>query len=338
LKDKKNKIIIIIRYEKSMRKLNIYTFHRNIKPFRFDNHNTDCILKTLQKRYNVVWFNMDGCDNFYYQNDCNVNINQGSIIIFEFDDTKEFKTFDFGDAPTLTVALSKSKNFRGAAIGQYNRQLWDETIRDPLIRANIVPSVYPETCWNFGLINYESVQEYRSTAHLDSRLYWRGSIYKDPSRVEYNRRLAIEYTAQQLGDNFYFGNYPIPFDQYIQEAIQFKLALCFGVGGGYACGDFCLRDIELYGLGIPTIRPTFAAETKNPLIPNVHYVAVDCEFDNTFRYKEPNQLADKIAVKYQEVIGDTDFLTKIAFNAREWYINNITTPNITNIILNAVNL
>jgi len=32
-----------------MRKLNIYTFHRNIKPFRFDNHNTDCILKTLQK-------------------------------------------------------------------------------------------------------------------------------------------------------------------------------------------------------------------------------------------------------------------------------------------------
>lgn len=321
-----------------MRKLNIYTFHRNIKPFRFDNHNTQYILKVLRKKYDVVWFNMDGCDNFYYQNDCNVNINQGSIIIFEFDDTKEFKTFDFGDASTLTIALSNSKNFRGAAIGQYNRQLWDETISDPLLRANIVPSVYPETCWIFGLSNYESVQEYRSTAQLDSRLYWRGSIYKDSSKVEYNRRLAIEYTAQQLGDDFYFGNYPIPFDQYIQEAVQFKLALCFGVGGGYACGDFCLRDIELYGLGIPTIRPIFAAETKNPLIPNVHYIAVDCEFDESFRYKNPEHLAKRIALRYEEVINDAELLITIANNARKWYIDNITTPNITTIILNAVNL
>ena len=321
-----------------MRKLNIYSFHRNIAPYRFDNHNTQHLLEALKEQYNVEWFNLDGADSYHYQNDCNVKIDQGSIIIFEFDDTKEFRTFDFGDAPTLTVALSKSKNFRGAAIGQYNRQLWDETISNPLLRANIVPSVYPETCWAFGLSNYESVQEYRSTAQLDSRLYWRGSIYKDPSRVEYDRRLAIEYAAQQLGGDFYFGHYPIPFDQYIQEAIHFKLALCFGVGGGYTCGDFCLRDIELYGLGIPTIRPTFAAETKDPLIPNVHYIAVDCEFDNTFRYKQPNKLADRIVARYREAINNSKLLTEVAYNARKWYVDNITQPQITKTIITAVQL
>jgi len=321
-----------------MRTLNLYTFHRSIAPYRFDNHNTQCLLESLEKKYKVVWHNLDGSDNFYYKNDCNVKIDQGSIIIFEFEDTKEFRTFDFGDAPTLTATLSKSKNFRGAAIGQYNPQLWDEILLDSFLRKNVVPSIYPETCWSFGLQNYESVQEYRDSIDLDTRLYWRGSIYKDPTKVEYDRRVAIEYIAQQLGKDFYFGYHPIQFDQYIQEALHFKLALCFGVGGGYACGDLCLRDIELYGLGIPVIRPTYATQTKNPLITNIHYIAVDCEFDNTFRYKNPQQLAANIIAKYNEVINDDKLLKEVANNARKWYIDNITQPNITSIILNSVKI
>jgi len=321
-----------------MRKLNLYTFHRGIAPYRFDNHNTQHLLEALNKKYQVEWFNLDGADNFYYQNDCSVKIDQGSIIIFEFEDTKEFYTFDFGDAPTLTVALSRSKNFKGAAIGQYNKQLWDELIIDPTLRASIVPSVYPETCWAFGTENYDSVQEFREATQLDSRLYWRGSIYKDPNRVEYDRRVSIEHVAHQLADEFYFGYHPIPFDQYIQEALQFKLALCSGVGGGYVCGDFCLRDIELYGLGVPTIRPIYAAQTKDPLIPNVHYIGVECEFNNTFRYKEPEKLASKIVARYHEVINDDKLLKEVAINARKWYIDNITAPNITNTIITAVGL
>lgn len=320
-----------------MRKLNLYTFHKNIAPYRFDNHNTQHLLEALKKQYVVEWFNFSGADNFYYENDCNVKIDQGSIIIFEFGDTKEFRTFDFGDAPTLTVALSKSKNFRGAAIGQYNRQLWDETISNPLLRANIVPSVYPETCWAFGLTNYDDVKTFREQTTLDTRLYWRGSIYKDPSRVEFDRRIVIEHVAQKL-NTFYFGYQPIPFDSYIQEAIQFKLALCCGVGGGYACGDFCLRDIELYGLGIPTIRPIYAAETEDPLIPDTHYIGVECEFDSQYRYKNPEELANRIISKYRKVVDDDEYLKEVANNARQWYIKNVAAPNITNKILTVLEL
>lgn len=317
-----------------MRKLNLYSFHRKIPPYRFDNNNTRALVEELRKQYDVVWHEYDGDDRFEYNG---VVIDQGSILIFEFDDNKQFKTFDFGDAPTLTVRLSKSDKFIGAAIGQYNKTLWDEIITNPTLRSKIKPSIYPETCWQFGLTNYEEVKAFRDQADLDTRLYWRGSIYKDPSRVEFNRRIAIEHVAKNL-DTFYFGHQPIPFDYYIQEAIQFKLALCSGVGGGYVCGDFCLRDIELYGLGIPTIRPIYAAETEDQLIPDIHYIGVECEFDSEFRYKNPEQLATKIITRYREVIQDDEYLKQVASNAHQWYINNITAPHITNKLITALEL
>jgi hypothetical protein len=320
-----------------MRKLNLYTFHRGIAPYRFDNHNTQFLLEELRKKYKVNWHNLDGADKFVYKNDCEILINQGSICIFEFDDTKEFKTFDFGDAPTISVKLSKSKNFIGAAIGQYNKDLWDQQSLNEEVRSNVKPCIYPESCWHFGLENYEDVKSYRENSVLNHKLYWRGSIYKDPNIVEFDRRLAIEHIVNKLSD-FHFGYYPLPFDNYIQEAIQFRLALCFGVGGGYACGDFCLRDIELYGLGIPTIRPKYAVEAEDPLIPDYHYISVDCEFDETYRYKNPEQLADRVIKKYREVIKDTDRLNEITKNARNWYISNVTYPNVTNKIIKALEL
>lgn len=321
-----------------MRKINLYSFHRGIDSSRFDAHNTKNLIESLSNKYEVVWHDKNGEDNFRYQNDCDVLINQGSILIFEFDDTKEFKTFDFGDSPSISVDLSKSSKFIGASIGQYNPKLWDDVVSNNDVRKNIVPSVYPETFWNFGLMNFDAIQEYRKSIELDTRLYWRGSIYKDHPNPRYrNVRSSIEMIGSIL-DDFYFGNYPIPFDNYIQESISFKLALSFGGGGGYLCGDFCFRDIEMYGLGIPTIRPKFAVESSDPLIPNVHYVSVDCEFDEEFRYKNPEKLANDLVNRYREVINDESFLNDIANNARNWYIENISSDNITRKIIHSLNI
>lgn len=320
------------------RKLNIYSFHRNIGSERFDYHNTRELIAQLENTYDIVWHDHEGSDMFRYQNDSDVLINQGSIVIFEFDDTKQFKTFDFGDAPTLTMQLSKSKNFIGAAIGQYNKQKWDEIITDLNVRNNVVPSVYPETCWNLGVGNYEEVQTFRSSIKLDERLHWRGSIYKDPSYPEYyNIRRAIELLATKLPE-FNFGKNPIAYDYYLQESMMYKVVLGFGGGGGYTCGDFCLRDIEMFGLGIPMIRPTYAVETKNPLIPNVHYIAVDAEFDEKFFYKNPDKLADDIKTRYYEVIHDDILLQTISNNAREWYLENAAGPIITSLIKSCLTL
>ena len=208
-----------------MRTLNLYSFHRNLVPHRFDNHNTRFLISELDKRYAVIWINLDGADLFHYRNDSDLLIDQGSILIFEFDDTKEFKTFDFGDAPTLSVQLSKSKNFRGAAIGQYNSVLWDETIQDKELRKQVKPCIYPESHWHFGLENYEEVKKFRQSFNLNKNLYWRGSIYKDPNRVEFNRRLAIEYVFGKLKE-FHFGHTPLPF--FVSIRIPFFVLIPWG--------------------------------------------------------------------------------------------------------------
>lgn len=316
-----------------MKKLNLYTFHRGIANYRFDAQNTNEIKKILSKNYEVNHYDMNGGDLFRYKNDCDVLINQGSIVIFEFDDTKKFKVFDFHDETSVTLMLSKSKNFIGAAIGQYNTEFWDQNILNKKIRKEIKPSVYPETCWNFGLENFEKIKEYRNSIKLDDRLYWRGSLYNKISNPIYkNTRVALENLSAKMR-NLYFAPFPISFDDYISESLNFKLALCFGGGGGYLCGDLCFRDIEMYGMGIPTIRPKLAIQTEDPLIPDVHYISVDCEFDNTYRYIKNEELADSIIEKYNMVINDTDYLKTISSNARDWYIRNACGPNITNKLL-----
>jgi len=321
-----------------MRKLNLYTFHRGIAEHRFDAQNTLHLLEELKTRYDLSWFDLNGEDKFIYKNDCEVLVNQGSVLIFEFEDDKKFKTFDFGDAPTTTIELSKSKNFIGSAIGQYNKSLWDSIVKNEEVRKQIKPSVYPESCWNLGTDNYEQVQRYRTAIELDKRLYWRGSVYTNMENINYNNtRLTIEFLKDKLG-SFHYGNYPVHFENYISESIEFKLALCFGGGGGYSCGDFCFRDIEMYGLGIPTIRPRYVVESDDPLLPNVHYISVDCEFDDVFKYKNQDVLADKIIKRYNEVIDDDVFLDCIRENAREWYLRNSSGPNITNKIINILGL
>lgn len=320
-----------------MIKLKIYTFHRGIAPDRFDAHNTQHLLNKLKNNYEIEWLDLAGHDGYHYHG---VHVDYGSVVIVEFVETGKFRVYDFGDNPKLTTRLCHLDLFDGAAIGQYNATLWDKLIKDSILRNKVKAGPYPETCWELGLSNYNNFQEFRKQVPLDRRLYWRGSLYSSNVPTEYlGVRKAIEMLPDILPPSeFHFGNHPIPFDHYLQEAVNFKLALSIGGGGGYVCGDFCLRDIEMYGLGIPIIRPVYAITPIQPLIPNEHYIAVDADFDNEFRYKNPDTLAQRIAQRYRDVINDTEYLNKVADNARKWYIDNITSPTITDSIIIALDL
>jgi len=319
--------------------LKIYSFIRKIDSARFDYSCIRNIINTLkEKEYDVEWENLDGDDKFIYKNDCEVTINQGSISIYEFKDTKKFKILDFGDAPTLSVKLSKSKNFIGAAIGQYNETLWNETVKDTELRKHINPSPYFEMFWQFGMENYNDIQEYRNSITLDDRLLWRGSMYENPNPYGYKIREWVRILSSIMGDRMCFGYFPIMYDDYIKETINSKLVLCAGGGGGYICGDHCLRDIELYGLGIPTIRPKYVTKNFDPLIPDFHYISVDVEVDEKFRYINQETLARRTYEKYNKVINDNDFLNYIAKNSREWYIKNMSYPNVVNNIIESLEL
>jgi hypothetical protein len=317
-----------------MKPLNVYSFHRNIAPYRFDNHNTLNLIQELERKYKVKRFDLDGSDGFVFNG---VTINHGSILIFEDADTKAFKVYDFGDSPYLVEILKQSQYFTKAVLGQYNPHIWKEDSR-------VCSGVYPETIWDFGTLNHKAVTEYRINNTLSSKLYWRGSLYSQPDMGygEYlGARKAIELLPELLGNSFHFGNHPVPFDTYIQEAINYKLTLSIGGGGGYPgakCGDICFRDIEMFGLGIPVIRPKYVIEMADSLLPNYHYIAVDVDFDDTFKYLNHDLLASRIAETYQQVVKDTEFLEQIAINAKNWYRANVSSKSITNRILTSLDL
>ncbi len=320
-----------------MKKINLYSFHKNIALYRFDHNNTLSLIETLSRDFEVIHHNYDGSDNFTFHG---VHINHGSILIFEYDDTKLFKVYDFGDHPGLTVKLSKLTNFSGAVVGQYNSKYWDSIIPDNEIRNNIVAGIYPESVWQLGVLNYEQISDIRKQIKLNSKLYWRGSLYNQGVPQNYlGIRKSVELLPNILSvDELFYGNYPISFNDYISEAISYKLALSIGGGGGAFCGDFCFRDIEMFALGIPLIRPKYIVEAADPLIPDYHYISVDTEFDDDYRYKNHEKLAHDIALTYKRVINDDLLLQTVSNNAREWYLRNLSYPNITNHIIRLLSL
>ena len=320
-----------------MKRIKLHSFHKGIAPHRFDYNNTIAIINELHQRgYEVDWIENVGNGDTLYSS---VSINQGSILIFEDETNNTFKTYDFGDHPSLTVKLSKTSNFAGAVIGQYNSKFWDSICIDTDLRKNIVAGPYPDTVWQLGT-NYDVVQSHRQSISLDKRLYWRGSLYNHGVDARYlGVRKSLELLPNYLTESeLYFGAGPLPFEQYIQESFQFELAFSLGGGGGATCGDLCFRDIEMFGLGIPLMRPTLVVETSEPLIPNFHYIAVDAEFDSEYRYANPDELSKRIAKRYREVIGDAELLNFVKTNAKQWYDNNIAYPKITVNILNLLNL
>jgi len=319
-----------------MRKLNFYSFHKGIDSHRFDHNNSIALENSLSELFEITRHELIGDGSFIYQG---IPINHGSILIFEYDDTKQFKVYDFGDHPSLTVELSKTSLFIGAVIGQYNSKYWDLVCESDETRKNIVAGPYPDTVWQLG-DNFDAVHEFRKSYELDKRLYWRGSLYNHGVNSRYlGVRKALELLPDYLNESeLYFGAGPLPFNSYLQESFHFQLTLSIGGGGGAVCGDLCFRDIEMFGLGIALMRPKYITEMSDLLIPDFHYISVDAEFDDNFRYANPEQLAKDIAYKYKHVIDDTDLINSVALNARNWYIDNISYPNITNNITKLLNL
>jgi hypothetical protein len=186
-----------------MTKINLYTFHKGIAEHRFDHNNSIALEQELLNQFDVIRHEYVGDGHFIYQG---IPIDHGSIVIFEYDDTKQFKLYDFGDHPSLTVKLCNDTNFRGAVIGQYNPKYWDTIVTDPNIRKTIVGGPYPDTVWQLGT-NYDAVQEARNLMTLDKRLYWRGSLYNHGVDARYlGVRKSLELLPNYLTESeLYFG-------------------------------------------------------------------------------------------------------------------------------------
>jgi hypothetical protein len=212
-------------------------------------------------------------------------------------------------------------------LGQYNAYKIARDVRNPFTSFKIKPGFYPETNWNFGNQYYEDIADDRRCADfIDHRLHFRGSVYP-------GLRDCVKLLAEQHADEVFIGQGRLPFEEYLAEAAGYSMTLSMGMSPYHS--DLCFRDIEMFGLGIPVLRPTLHVELAAPLIPNVHYIAVDVDLDPyTLWAKDAQQAADAIFARYKEVVDDYPFLHYISKNARTWYNENIVPPNVVNNLVN----
>jgi hypothetical protein len=325
-----------------MSNLKLYTFHRGVTSGRYDGHLTQHLLARLENTHSVQWFDLVGDGSFTYTNKDNqsVAVCNGSTMLIEDVDTGLIKCFDYSDFPSVASQLIKFSNLDFCIIGHYNPVLWND-LCDKSNREKVKPGLPYESFWQFGMNNYDDIQSFRKNCVLNYKLYWRGSIYEHTGKLEYDGcRQTLKELNRLFPDKVSFNPYHIPFDSYIQESITYKLCLGFGGGGGYTCGDFCFRDMEMYGIGIPMLRPKYHIEFINPLIPNYHYISVDIDdcVDKTFRVNNTIEVATRLIKRYDEIINDDKFLHFIKENARQWYKDTLSYPIVVDNLIKALKL
>lgn len=123
-------------------------------------------------------------------------------------------------------------------------------------------------------------------------------------------------------------NYLGDSSKYFTNLICYEVAL--SVAG---IGELCYRDIECFALGIPILRFEYQSSLFQPLIPNYHYISVD--YDETIPYHNDRRTdrlgnqshAKKLEKRFMEVIKDKEFLNFVSNNARDYYLNNLVSPN-----------
>lgn len=94
--------------------------------------------------------------------------------------------------------------------------------------------------------------------------------------------------------------------------------------------DMCNRDIELWQMGIPFIRPRFTSKIIVP-IPDDTYIPVDWDCDYSYVTPIPSDidtLASDIIEKFKEVKDNKKLLTQISKNGYNFYKDNFTMENI----------
>lgn len=155
-------------------------------------------------------------------------------------------------------------------------------------------------------------QKRKSFSEQIDKFYFVGNPINHVDRVS---------TINELKDSKYFygGFEKISVPDYYEDIIKYKVGLSIK-----GIGDLCHRDFEYFGMGVPLMRKEFKNELNPPLIPNVHYIAVD----ENISYVE----------RFLEVKDDEKFLNFISNNAKNYFDSYIAHPKRINHIIRLLDI
>ncbi len=152
-------------------------------------------------------------------------------------------------------------------------------------------------------------------------LYYRRQYITNKSNILFFKGSMINDRTflSHLDKNYVTDFSPTSPNDYFNQLISHKLAI--SIDGR---GEFCYRDIECFGSGVPIIRYEYESILTEPLIPNYHYVSIPRPSDMTLYRTGTKEHADKFMEKYFEVINNEELLNYISRNAREYYEKNLS--------------
>jgi hypothetical protein len=129
---------------------------------------------------------------------------------------------------------------------------------------------------------------------------------------------------------------PMPYEDYMELAIQYKVGL--SIGAGY---EICHRDIEYMAIGLPMLRLEYTSTYNPELIPNYHYISIDRDgfaFDSNKDNIGGEKYIEAYVKKFNEVKDNYEFLDFISTNANQYYKNNCTPSTRLKTMLNLLEI
>lgn len=180
------------------------------------------------------------------------------------------------------------------------------------------PWVYFQAMFqNLDMLYYKR----KSIAKKSDILYFRGSSL--------NERTFLDHIDKKYVTEF---NSVSP-DYYFNEIINHKIAI--SIDGK---GEFCYRDVECLGMGIPFIRYEYKSVFDSFLIPNYHYISIPRPPDMTDYAYGTKEHADVFIKRYLDVVNNEEFLSFISANARKYYEDNFVYDKIADRTFDLLNL
>jgi len=204
-----------------------------------------------------------------------------------------------------------------------------------LRRDGLLHKMHRVSPWFFGSSQEYDIPKFRelrrNTDTLDPKLFYKGSGIT-------SYRIAVQELSQMgLVDITTTGTH----SEYMNKLATAKCALSYYMDlDKYTTpfnhpGEFCYRDMEYMALGVPFIRIEYKDAVYNGLVPNKHYISIPREHAHKVYAERGNiGVAELIASKYQEVIGNDAFLEYITRNQLEWFDTFALWPNSAEFTIN----
>lgn len=227
-------------------------------------------------------------------------------MVIENEETKEFVIMSVSDNLTGLILNHKSNELcKKILVSQFDRENIFAHVKNNLLMEKYFPWIYfPSNQYDIDML-YEYRKSQPNT--IDKFCFWGTSLEYRPILSHFN-------------SNYFDGGRPIgEFYNYAKRLLQYRVAL--SVAG---VGEFCYRDIENFGMGIPTIRFQYKNELYSPLIPNYHYISIDRPQDLDIDREGNEHHAKMIEDRFLEIKDDSDFLDFISNNARKYYEEYLT--------------